>query len=187
MKKLITIILILALALPALALADYSSALDMTMEDFINKYNAVQAPLGSPYTALDKPNAWTKWEGYFVAWFTADKNEEAKILLYSKDPNCKQMLTAGLDEIHIYAGKTDFVPMISVANRCASVFAADIFGSSIAPFKVTSVISYYYENNAKEKRLIAYNTLDAEEKVSIAFQADGDLYLFKILNREAIQ
>ena len=187
MKKLITIALILAMLLPAAALAEsYEPLLGMTMDEFILKYNAVSAPLESPYVSLNKPFSWTKWEGFNVAWFYADKTKTVTILLLSKDPT-NSVTTSGLDEIQIFA-KSDsaWVPLIGVTNRCASLFSAQLFGTSMSPMYIGDTIAYYYENNCEEKGLTAMHSLDEDNSISIIF-FHQDTYYFKISASEAFQ
>lgn len=187
MKKLLAIFLIIALLLPVSVLADYSPALNMTINDFLLKYNAVQASLEAPYLALDKPFKWSLWDEYHLAWFKADKNGSVTILLMTKDPSDAQMLTSGLDMIQIFSNKeSDFVPLISITNRCASIFAIQLLGTSFAPQRITQVMNNYYENNCKEKGLVAYSGLDENNELVIAFFYDGQYY-FEISSIERYQ
>ena len=187
MKKLIAIILIIALFLPVTSLADYSPGLKMTMNDFLLKYNAIQAALEAPYKMLAKAESWTTWNEYHIAWFTADKDSKITILLMTKDPSDAQMLTSGLDSVQIFAKtETDLVPLISVTNRCASVFAVQMFGTSFAPQIITNTISFYYENNCKEKQLTAYNSLDENQELALSFFIDGNFPYFDISPLDAV-
>lgn len=177
MKKLITIILILALALPAVALAEYSPGLNMTMSDYMNKYNSIQAALGAPYAALVKPTSWTIWNDYHVAWFNADNDKTITILLMTKDPADAQMLTSGLDKIQIFAkSEKNFVELISITDRCANVFSSELFGVSFSALRITNTIKSYYENNCKEKGLISYQTIDDNNEIALGFFFDGTYY-----------
>ena len=103
MKRLIVIILVIALLLPVVSLAEYSPGLNMTMYEFLLKYNAIQAALEAPYKVIAKAELWTTWNDYHIAWFTADKDNKTTILLMTKDPSDAQMLTSGLDMIQIFS------------------------------------------------------------------------------------
>ena len=186
MKKLLAVLLVIAMLLHAAALADYSPGLGMSMSDFITKYNSVQAALESPYSALSKPSSWTVWNGYHLAWFSADKSNTVTILLMTKDPKDAQLLTSGLDAIQIFIRKgDDFVQLISVTDRCASIFGIELLGSSFSGLRVTQVLKSYFENNCREKGLLSYSTLDDNEEIALCFFYDSGYY-FSILPLEDI-
>ena len=169
MKKLITIILILAMALPAAAPADaYKSELGMTMNEFIMKYNSIPSALGSPYVPLKKEYNWSKMDDYNIAWFYPCSDESVKIMLLSKDEKAGKSLSAGLDMIKIYA-YSDLLGLISVTKRCTGIFTPDFFGMSLAPYYITDIISYYYENGVEKSGYIAYRSIDTEEKYALSF------------------
>ena len=188
MKKLITIILILALLIPAAALSEsYSPALNMTMNEFIIKYNAVQAALNAPFSLLEKPYMWTQWNGYSVAWFRAEKNNKFTLLLMTKDPSDAQMLTSGLDRIEIsITDEKELIPLISVTNRCAGIFSYNLFGTSLSGKRISDLICYYYENNYKEKDYSAYVDLDEDGKIALVlFYSNG--FIFQIYPMEEVK
>ena len=62
---------ILSFFIPAISLSEntYTPKLEMTMDEFILKYNALPATLESPYKSLGKPILWTNFNEYQVAWF----------------------------------------------------------------------------------------------------------------------
>ena len=181
MKKLITIILIIVLILPVISLADYSPSLKMTMNDFLLKYNAIQAALEAPYKVIAKAESWTKWNDYDVAWFTADKDNKITILLMTKDQSNDRNLTSGLDCIQIFTkDERELIPLISVTNRCASVYSLQLFGTSFAPQIIANTISFYYENKCKEKNLLSYNYLDEDQQLALSLFHDGFGYYFQI-------
>lgn len=190
-SKILAVLLILALLLPAAALADdYSPDLGMTMDDYIIKYNAVQAALGAPYVPMETPYLWSSWEGFRLAWFHADNERKVTILLLSKDPANNRSTKAGLDEIQIFTkSESDFIPLTSVAIRCSTIFAAELFGTSVAPMRIGSIIEYYYENNCLKKGMSAYNTLDEDGKTAVALFHDSTsgYYYFQISSLEAVQ
>ena len=185
MKKLITLILILALALPALALAEYSPKLGMRLDEFINKYNAISAPLESPYKSINNPSSWTKYDIYDVAWFSPANNSSATILLLSADPGAGHVLSRGLDMVQIFIkNDADFVDLISITSRCAELFAPSFLGTSMGNLIITNLMKYYYENNYKKSGGYVYNALNEDNTIQLQFfKADG-YYYFSICQAE---
>ena len=184
MKKtvsiLITILLITSLA-TASAVSTYSPELGMSMSDFVQKYNAIGSALNSSLIALNIPIQWLDIEGNSVTYFMADKNSGTKIFLVSADPDNKNNLSAGLDQIQIHIeSASDFPALITIADKCASLFADNIFGTSLSSFAITYVISYYYENVKDGSGYTAYRMLDTEEKYLIQFWKEQSGYYFAI-------
>ena len=180
MKRLVALLLILAVLVPAAGSAAYTPALGMTMQEFVDKYNAVQAPLGAPYVPLAKPVKWTTYEGSPVACFYPLKDFSVLLLLLSNDPLGARTTDMGLDNVQIYINEEKyFVPFISISERCANVFSSDMFGLDAATYAVGSTIRFYYENNLEERGLTAYNVLDGDQKYALYFfRSDG--YYFSI-------
>lgn len=186
MKKLLTLFLILALLLPAAALADYTPELGMTISEFIQKYNAVQAPLGAPYMPLLAPFDYSYFKDYTVTWFSPTNDKNVTILLMSKDKDQTNALNAGLDAIQIYTSNSDsFVDLICITARCTDLFAANIFGMSIGELNITRVMRYYYENNLKAMDQISYIQINEEENKYIGFFCAAGDYYFQISPMEA--
>lgn len=187
MKKLIAVTLILVLLMPAAALADYSPHLGMTMEEYLAQYNAIEAPLGSPYQKLTAPYQWTPFNGYRVAWFKPSKDSSVILLLYSNDPAGKNDLTSGLDKIQVCTDNSkDFIDLVSITARVAEPVSADLFGTSISDLRVTQLIRYYYENGYKGSGSYAYWTINEEETVVLAFFEQDGWYYFHISMPEDI-
>jgi hypothetical protein len=162
MKKLITIILILALILPTAALADsYIPKLEIGISGFITKYNSLPAALNSPFLSLKEPYQWTEWGEYQVAWFYPTEDHHTTIALITADPRGKA-LSSGLDMIQIFSA-SDWVQLLSVANRCSQLFSYEYMGMNLAPYCIADIVSYAYENNC----LNAYRQLDSENKFLI--------------------
>ena len=187
MKKLIAILLVLALVLPACAVAEkniakkkYTPALGMTMVEFISKYNAVKAPIGSSYLVLDKPYLWTDGDEYSFAWFKTESKSSVVLFLVTTDPNHKRSLDAGLDMIQIYdATGKDFLALISISDRCSELFALQWLGTSFGGLAITTIIRGYYENGQMENGGGWQCFLDEENKYAIQFfYQDG--YYFMI-------
>lgn len=185
MKKLITVILIMALVLPAAALSeDYAPALGMTIQEFISAYNSIGAPLGSPYAMLSVPYKWTKLNGNNVAWFRPEMGMKTIIFMYSCDTSAGKELTAGLDMIQIYAEEDDqLIPLIAVTDRCVSVFTEDILTIDLSAYYITKLISYYYEHNAAKNNTSAYYTLGSDSDLILSLTyMDG--YFFQLSRLE---
>lgn len=190
MKKLIAVLLVLTLIFPAAAFAsDYTPALGMTMKEFVQKYNAVQAPLGAPYNQLNEffADDWTYYNGYKCAWVYPEKSRKVALIMLTKDTSEGRLLTCGLDMIQLYiAPNEDIVPLISLAIRCASIFSEDFLTVSTASFCVADVIKYYYESNAKEKNYSAYRQLNVEKSYILSFcYSDG--YYFQISADDSVK
>lgn len=183
MKKFFCLLLVLML-FPVLALGDsYTPKLGMTMEQFINKYNSLGAPFNSSLMALQKPLIWTDYKNSKVGWCSPDKKTVTSILLVSADPKAFQKdVTAGLDEIQIYVlGSEGILSLISVATRCASIFAPDLLGTSLAPMCITNVMKEYYENGISGNDLY-YGQLNSETGLYLQFFVLNGDYYFKICN-----
>lgn len=187
MRKVITMLIIIAMILPTMALAEnYTPKLGMTIEEYIIQYNAIQAPLGAPYVSLEKPYLWTTWNDSKVAWFRSDSKGTVTILMVTADPSGNRALTSGLDMIQIYSEKDDIIALLGVANRCSSIFAANILGNSFAPQYISSAMIYFYENNCKDKGILSYYTLDTDQKYAVSFfYSDG--YYFQISAMEDVK
>lgn len=187
LKKLIISIMIIALFLPAAALAeDYTPALGMTMVDFVMKYNSVQAAIESPYISLSGAS-WSLLGEYHIASFKADKNGDIIVMLITKDPSDMKSLSSGLDAIQIVStNMADMMPMICATNRCAKLFTYDLFGASLSSIAVMNVLEYYYENKCKERGLIAYNKLDEDKNIVLSFSRN-DMEYFCISSMEELQ
>ena len=185
MKKLIAMLLILALALPAAAIADYSSRLCMTMEEYMAKYNSVTAPLGSPYQKLSIPYQWTKYNEYSVAWFQPAKDSSVIILLLSKDPSCTNNLSCGLDMVQICTNNSkDFIDLVSITARSGEPLSSSLFGVSISDMRVGQLLRYYYDNGYKGSGSSAYWSIDEDNKIVLEFFEAEGWYYFQICTQE---
>ena len=188
MKKLFTMLLILALILPAAAPAEssYNPALGMTIPEFLTKYNAVPAPLASPFILVDKPYNASKWNGYRVYWYKFDQDHKIIVTLLSMDPSTELPEESGLDMIKIFTkGDSDMVPIFSTAVRIATLFSIDILGTSMAPLRVATVVSSYYENNCRARGIYSYASLDENQKYAVSFD-HSDYYVFQISSAEEL-
>lgn len=185
MKKLITFLLILSLLLPVCSSSEsaYAPKLNMTMQDFVTKYNMAGAPFGSPLIGLSAPHSWTVWEKYNVAWFKTDNKSTVTILLESEDPSPAAKTTAsGVDRIQVFmVGTNDFLSFIAVSCRCLSLFATNMFGLDTAYYYVGQIIKEYYENNCFEQNLSYHRQLEVDGKIYIRFFYDSGYYYFEIV------
>ena len=186
MKRLIAIILILVMLVPAAALAeDYSPALGMNKEEFFLKYNAISAPLGSPYNKIEKSYHLSANGVYTYFWFKPAQNSSVVLFLATKDSDFSNY---GIDMIQIGTNnKDDFIDLISIAARCSDIFASDILGTKLSAYRVGEVIRYYYENGCKSSGLYAYNGLDNDGVYLLSFFESEGWYYFQISTLEGLQ
>ena len=180
MKKLFAVLLILALILPVAAPAEsYTPVLGMNMQEFLNKYNAVSAPLGSPYRKLENPIQWTKYDEYNAAMFMPTNT--IIMLLMTKQKNIATTTVSGLDCVAIMStNNDDMVDLISVTLRVLELFTDNLFGVSVGSFRLSQVIRYYYENNCKTDTGYAYWELDEEKTKVLGLSKAGEGYMFVI-------
>ena len=182
MKRFLAL-LILIVFLPVSGLA-YSPGLGMSVQEFMDKYNAIPASLGSLYLPLSQPDEWVKSDGYQVAWFHAAQNSDVRIMLMSQDDEAGQSLQTGLDAVRIYNFRPlDFVSFISTAIRCTSLFALDVANTSTAYYHVAETIKYYYEN-VNDLFSSAVTTIYADAPVQLVFKQIGNESYFEIRNEQ---
>ena len=185
MKKLIILFLILALAVPAAALADYSPFLGMTMSEYLAKYNSVPVSLSSPHIKLTSPYTWTDYENYKVAWFSPARDSSVIILLLSKDPDHIRTLDSGLDAIQICTdNNNDLIDLISITARTIEPFTVNLLGVSLGDIRVTQLIRYYYENGCKGTEQSAYQAIDEDENMFLILFMTGGWTIFQVSSKE---
>ena len=146
MKKLIIILLIAALAMPAAALA--GSPMMMTVSKFIDLYNARPAPLGAAYRVLKAPDDYDTNSILFYA----DNDEEVTITLTSSG-NESDILSADLSSVMITAKPDAFPALFSVAERIVSVFYYERTFAKTIYYAMTDAITSYYESNMSSVKL----------------------------------
>lgn len=185
-RSVLSLVLVLLLLIPATTIAEssYTAKLGMTMDEFILKYNAVPATLGSPYKSLEKPAFWTDFNEYKVAWFYPESNTTVAILLLSADKTNTKSTKAGLDGIQIYSlSKDNWISLLCVTKRCAGIFGEELFGVSTTSFGIIEAINYYYENDLEKKGYTSYRALNADETIALSFgYSDG--YYFSITSMD---
>lgn len=185
-RKLMSILFVLLFLLPTASVSEssYSPKLGMTIEEYILKYNAVPATLESPYKSLDKPAFWTDFNEYQIAWFYPEKDSTVALLLMSTDKSNTKNVKAGLDAIQVFSlSKDNWIPLVAITKRCASIFAEELFGISTASFGIIEAINYYYENDLEKKGYTSYRPLTTDETLALSFgYADG--YYFLITSME---
>lgn len=183
MKKLLCILLLLML-IPVFSVSEsaYVPKFNMTIKDFIAKYNAIGAPFDTPLTALTTPYRWTTFNQYNVAWLSADNENGATILLLSEDTaHPFASIDAGLDRIQIFmTGPDHFLPFVSVGRRCASLFAADIFTYSTSHMVISQLLTDYYENNSMAKNQSYFRQIDPTSDIYMSFFITDNYYYFDI-------
>jgi len=186
-KKCFALFMILALVLScpsAFSESSYQPKMNMTMDDFINQYNAIASPLGSPLKLIEKPYQWTLWDKYGVAWFGADSKSGVTILLESSDPQSSiQSTSCGLDRIQIYCDKKDdLLPLIAISCRCISLFSPKVFTLDTSYYFVSEILTLYYENNCQERNLSYQRQMEADGTMYVRFFHDSGYYYFEILD-----
>ncbi|MBR3334324.1 MAG: hypothetical protein IKG23_08560 [Clostridia bacterium] len=186
MKKLIAIILILALLLPAAVLAEgYSPALGMRLNDFLLQYNAISAPLGSPYEKVANSYDFSVTSEYTFSWYKPAKDSSVVMFLGTKE---KGAVNYGIDLIQIGTKKSEeLIDLIAIATRCADIFAFDLLGTKMTGMQINSALRYYYENGFKGTGMMSYAGLDSDGKYVISFFKQDGWYYFQISTMEALQ
>lgn len=185
MKKLLALILIIALAMPAAAGASASPALGMTLREFVTSYNSVQAPIGAPYVPLKEPYQWTDFNGYKVAFFYPTASTDILLLLMTKET---ESMDSSLDAVQIFSSKTEqLIAQISITARCVDLFSDDLFGNSLSYIPVTNCIRYYYESNAEKQGMSTYVSIDSDQKYALTLMRDSYGYTFQISTVEDVQ
>ena len=66
MKRFFCLFIVLSL-FPFFAFAEYEPKLDMTLQEFLDKYNSISTGIGSPLVSLEAPVKWGKNDGRNVA------------------------------------------------------------------------------------------------------------------------
>lgn len=186
MKRFLCFLIVLVL-LPILSFASsaYEPSLGMDISTFIAKYNSLGTSLASSLTALEKPYQWTNFNKYRVAWFNTDKNSGVKILFLSSDPKAGLGLDAGIDIIQIYMeNPADFLSFITIAIRCSQLFSNQFYGSTLAPFCVADIMSFFYENIGSQQSV--YRSLDSDDVYALMFFKDHNSYYFEICLRSIL-
>lgn len=181
MKKTICLLLII-LFLPVCSFSEsYSPGLGMTIADFIYKYNSAPAPIVSPYRSLKEPEKWFTFLDYSCTSYNPDTDFCVQITLMTKDTTQPNSASSGLDCIEIsnvYNG--DLVSLIAFAERCASFFTEELFGTSFSKLKITEAITYYYDNMLKRKKQMSYVSLDSDQLYALCFAYADSHYYFQI-------
>ena len=186
MRKLITVILAMAmLMLPAGVLAD--EGLGMTIGTFLDKYNAIPAPLGSPYCPLKESTLFSESGAFNIVTFYPVNDPDICLRLATTQPmNESNMRTCQLSAITLYSPNADdLIALIGIAARCAEPFGYDIMGVNSAPLSIGTLIRYYYENDISEGDS-ATVTLNADNNITMLF-SHSLVYAFQILNMKEFQ
>ena len=182
MKRFLVLLILIALLVPASGLAEYSPDLGMTMNEFIQKYNAHGSSLSSPLIALKIPSYWDKVDGANVAFFTVTNGTDVYIGLSSYDPGKTRDLSGGLDYLLVGCqNPKEFLAFVTVGIKCTEVFAEDFYtGYSMAPYYVSSVMKYYYENRSSDENYVAFQPIDSVSNRNLIFTSANGNYMFGI-------
>ena len=164
--------------------ASYTPKLGMNMDEYILKYNALPATLGSPYKSLEKPAFWSEFEGYQVAFFYPENDSAVALLLMSADKSNTKSTKAGLDVVQVFSfAKENWIPLINITKRCASIFAEEFFGVSMASLSIIDALNYYYENNLEKQGYTSYRSLNSDETIALSFgYSDGYYFMITSLD-----
>lgn len=182
MKRFLVLLILIALLVPASGLAEYSPDLGMTINEFIQKYNAQGSSLSSPLIALKTPYNWAKVDGANVAYFTVANGIDVYIGLFSYDPDKTRDLSGGLDYLFVGCqNPKDFLAFVTAGVKCTDVFAEDFYtGYSMAPHYVSSVMKYYYENQSSDENYVALQPIDSVSNRNLMFTSVNGGYMFGI-------
>ena len=184
MKKIIILLLSVYLVLTSSVSNSeqtYYPGLDMTMDDFIMRYNSLGTALGSPLVELKMPLKWTVFNDYRVAWFYPSSDNPIILFLMTKEKDSGNTTASGLDRIQIEMDDAkDFIAFLTVSDRCASIFSEQFFGMTMSEYCIYDMINYYYENNAEKKGTSSYRQLDSEAQHFLNFFKDRDSYCIEI-------
>ena len=175
----LSFLIVFSFSVSAFAGSD-AADLGMDMNTFMQKYNAIGSSLSSSLVKLEKPYKWTTYNNYSVAWLKPDNKSGVTILLLSSESSIVRDTSYGLDMIQIFMDNdSDFLSLITVTSRCVQVLSDPFFGYSMAPFYVSDLISYYYEN-VYASGGSAYRTIDTEEKYILTLFKSSNQYYFSI-------
>ena len=183
MKKLLACLLIvvsLTGCIPVMASdnADYTPALGMTINEFVNKYNLIQSPLGAPYKRLPI-NANIVSRGiYTCAAFTPADKSGIEMLAVTLEENAKTA-DAGADAVFLFCYKdSDWLSFIATAKRITSLFSMEMFGVNYAGLYVGMLTADFYETSAKEDDSFYYVQLGADSNYCAALYYYNGTYAF---------
>lgn len=181
MKRFLSTILVLILTFSLAAAEDYTPALNMTIDEFMTRYNALGSALGSSLIALIKPDQWTKHNQYNVAWFSPDSKSGVIMLLLSADHNSGTRLDAGLDCVQVVLPlQVDYLSFLTVSERCSRLFSEELLGVSMGPYFLINVLQNYYENNYEEKGWSSLHQLDVDGNFYMQFFKEQNKDVFEI-------
>lgn len=191
MKRILVMSLILVLlagcvSVKADAETGYVPALGMTINEFVNKYNMIQTPLGAPYKKLPV-NASMKTRGdYFCAVYSPVNKSGMEILAVTLEEN-KKTADAGADAILLLCYKdSDILSFISTAKRITSMFSVEVFDINYSGLYIGELIADYYEYGAKENDQYYYIQLGGDSKYCAALYYYNGTYIFALTTLDRI-
>jgi len=154
-----------------------SSKLGMTMAEFVSQYNAVSAPLGSPYIPLKDPDTWTVIDENDVGIFYPDNNKNIYICLAldgekSHSSDVKYIVVMSDDP-------NQFQSVIAVTKRVLSLF--DLSWSVTSKSCIVDCLTSYYEIGPEKENLV--NT-DISYYLRLSFGKSDTYYMFIIREKE---
>lgn len=181
MKKLLALLLVILL-LPSVCLAE---GLGLTIGEYLDKYNAIQAPLESPYRALKKPDSIYFDGEYYHASFLPVADPDIRVTLLSNEYMTEELMrSCRLDCILIFSqDPTDLTALIAIASRCAEQFGSNVLGTNTATMYIGNLIRYYYENNISGDDM-SIVTLNEDTGIALMYGNVMQSYAFQIVKME---
>lgn len=181
MKRCLFVLLLLIL-IPVFCFSEsYTPALEMTVSDFVSKYNAVSSSLNSSLVSISVSDSWYDEENQFCTYCFPDAESDVSICLVSRDFSHKYGESAGLDMIRIVmSDPKDYLSFLTVCHRCTMIFADEYFSDASASINIYDLLMYYFENCEETK--IAHRNLDSQNKLKIRYFQTSSSYCF-IINR----
>lgn len=178
MRKLIAVVLAVLVLVPCVSFSEispaessYSPDLNMTLFQFMNKYNAISSALGSSLVSLSSSN-YHYFEGsdYNSFVFLPDSLSSIRLYIDSKDFEAGNVINAGVDRVEIVMSNSlDYPSFLTVAKRCAQMFSGDYFAESSAMVNIYELLISYYETHQNDSGFIISRQFNSVENYCIHF------------------
>ena len=187
MRKLIAVVLAVLVLVPCVSFSEispaessYSPDLNMTLSQFMNKYNSIGSALGSSLVSFSSDN-YHFFDGsdYNSFVFSPDTISGVALCVQSKDFDTGNGINAGVDCVEIaMPNSIDFPSFLTIAKRCAQMFADDYFAESSAMINIYELIIKYYENHQNDSGFIISRQLNSVENFYLHFyMLSGNVFL----------
>ena len=127
MKRLITVILILALLLPAASWAEYQSKLGITIAEFIDAFTSADNPLMIDFNENMRVKKWPSPSEEPTYAYLNPCRSGLLLMVRSADPDFYKNMDAGIDQIIVRTTiKAQLTDMIGIADRCLQIFGDSV-------------------------------------------------------------